>query len=397
MYQDHCLIRVLAACETMGSVTQICSDKTGTLTESRMQVVEGWMGNALFSNKTLKLSFAASLKEYDKLKSEEIVDSADLEASDALSDGPSNVVKRILCENICTNRTVAALDEAEVEVYVPDVFDNTDMLSGNTKTTPTLNSGVNRKSIGNMRRHTKLEFKRVLGNPTEASLLRLASGWGFSVSDVKEAVMDANNGDRMFEFNSFKKRSSVVVHRPDGSVRVYVKGAADWLLNDCTLFLRQDGQVQQMNAAKLAEIRAYLESASIQGLRTICLAHKDITVASGLPPNWTSNPPDTSRLCCDAIISLADPLRPDASSVIRKALKAGINVCMITGDSIDAACAIARRCGILRPGGIAIEGETFRCLSPSQVDVVSMGMGFRTTKTSGLNISACTGRILEVL
>lgn len=44
MLQDNNFVRVLSACETMGGATAICSDKTGTLTENRMTVVEGWFG-----------------------------------------------------------------------------------------------------------------------------------------------------------------------------------------------------------------------------------------------------------------------------------------------------------------------------------------------------------------
>eukprot|EP00667_Euglena_gracilis_P002037 EG_transcript_2037 len=49
MMRDHCLVRVLAACETMGGARAICSDKTGTLTQNRMAVATGWLAGQCFT------------------------------------------------------------------------------------------------------------------------------------------------------------------------------------------------------------------------------------------------------------------------------------------------------------------------------------------------------------
>eukprot|EP01107_Rhizomastix_libera_P001674 TRINITY_DN1279_c0_g2_i1.p1 TRINITY_DN1279_c0_g2~~TRINITY_DN1279_c0_g2_i1.p1 ORF type:complete len:1032 (-),score=389.88 TRINITY_DN1279_c0_g2_i1:85-3180(-) len=57
MLKEQNLVRHLKACETMSNCTNICSDKTGTLTENRMTVVRGWVSGNAFEGQPSKRNF----------------------------------------------------------------------------------------------------------------------------------------------------------------------------------------------------------------------------------------------------------------------------------------------------------------------------------------------------
>jgi len=301
MYQDQCFIRILAACETMGNATNICSDKTGTLTENRMTVVEGYFADVKYTQ--------------DEFETAKIKDAC----------------KSIISENVCINR-VAYL------VYKD--------ANGNTLPKP-----------------------NVIGSKTEGALIVMAKNWGYDYETLKSKLFN-DATDRMFAFNSGKKRSTAIIHRGDGSARVLCKGAPEWVLKDCTHYLGSDGTPQRMTPAKRSEIDKHILDMANNALRTLCIAHRDFANAADMPADWHDNPPDTSDLCCDCVVGIIDPLRSDVKEAVRIAQQAGVTVRMVTGDNLNTACAIARQCGILTADGTAIEGPVFRTMTPSAVDAI---------------------------
>jgi magnesium-transporting ATPase (P-type) len=304
MYKDNCFIRVLAACETMGNATNICSDKTGTLTENSMTVIEGWVAD--------KMHFA---KE-------------ELHGETSRIPLP---IQCLLAENISTNRTA----------YLTSVGKDGEPLSS----------------------------PAVIGSKTEGALLLLIDSWKFDYEDIKAMVFDEMR-DAYYGFDSVKKRSTSIIFRPDGSVRIFVKGASEQLLRECSMYTTESGVVLPMSEDKYTEIESAIEDMASRALRTLVLAHKDIAHVSMLEYNWRADPPDSGALCVDAVVGIMDPLRDDVTDAVNLAQSAGVFVRMVTGDNINTACAIAKKCGILTRGGLAIEGPTFRALRPRDLDEI---------------------------
>ncbi|KAM4066426.1 haloacid dehalogenase-like hydrolase [Hirsutella rhossiliensis] len=68
MLKDNNLVRILAACETMGNATTVCCDKTGTLTMNKMRVTRGVLGNTAASEHDALLGGALPVAASDDVR-----------------------------------------------------------------------------------------------------------------------------------------------------------------------------------------------------------------------------------------------------------------------------------------------------------------------------------------
>ncbi len=141
--------------------------------------------------------------------------------------------------------------------------------------------------------------------------------WGIDYEVLKSKIFHEDNGDRIFSFNSNKKRSSVIITRADGTVRLYCKGASEWVLKDCTHILEKSGSVTTLSPVKTKEIEDYIEEMAKGALRTLVLAHRDFPNATSLPDNWAESPPDSSDLIFDCVVGIIDPLREDVTDAVK--------------------------------------------------------------------------------
>ena len=366
MYADNCFIRVLAACETMGNATNICSDKTGTLTENKMAVVEGWFANKYYDRSDFTISHEDSVTSV--MKQSSVMTEASAEISES---APVKTKNRMTVVGAMVEAVKGELGEKKDQSSYKMVY-KAPALDTNIRKLIAEHVSVNRTAY--LLTHDNetgelLDTPTVQGSKTEGALILMSRAWGLDYDYVYNYTFNESK-DKIYSFNSTKKRSTSIVHRPDGSVRLFCKGASEQILRDCRFYTDADGSVKPMSLAKYNELTEIIGRMADEALRTLVLAHSDFTDVGDLPYGWQEDPPDSSNLCCDCIVGIMDPLRSDVKEAVRVAKKAGVIVRMVTGDNIQTAMAIAKDCGILSKGGLAIEGPTFRRMTPKGVDAI---------------------------
>lgn len=246
MAKDNVLVHKINGLETAGSLSILFSDKTGTITEGKLSVVEMATGNVKVFN--------------------------------ALSKMPSNLALDVIT-GIGINNSAVASDGA---------------------------------IIG--------------GNSTDRALMSFLVSSNAVNSMTKEDVRAFN------AFDSNRKMSSVTITR-DGNSVTYVKGAPEKIIERCTHYIDEDGQVKEL--VEKNYLTSYIDTQAGRSMRLLAVAK-----AAG-----ESEDADLTLVC---VISIRDNVRKEAIDAIREVQSAGIQVVMVTGDRKETAVAIAKEAGLLK-------------------------------------------------
>jgi Ca2+-transporting ATPase len=314
MIRRHALIRKLPAVETLGCTTVICSDKTGTLTQNEMTVVQAWAGGKRFKitgegyNPTGQ--FSVNDQSFDPMK--------DPNASFLLHAG-------LLCND-------AKLEE-----------------SGESQ---------GAKSY------------RIIGDPTEGAMVVAAAKAGIWRSGaektfprVQEIPFDSER-KRMTTIHQLKTTNQGFCFNCPSTV-AFVKGAPDIILDLCDQILI-DGNPIPLTEEKKKETLEINRDMGRQALRVLGVAYRPL---DGIPQECNSDTVE-AKLTFVGLMGMIDPARPEVKEAVKVAQQAGLKSVMVTGDYKDTAEAIAREIGILTPNGKVLTGAELEKMSEEELSKI---------------------------
>jgi Ca2+-transporting ATPase len=301
MLRRQALIRKLPAVETLGSVTVICSDKTGTLTVNRMTVTAVDIANHRFDLVQAADETGLELVPLDN----------------APSPGAQPALDLLLVAGALCNDAVLAPDERHLGRF------------------------------------------QAVGDPTEAALTVAAAYAGISKTDLDLAF------PRLAEvpFDSVRKRMTtlhavprstadlppsltpiwsrgVAAENPPAYV-AFTKGAIDGILT-ITGRVWIEGRAEPLDDYWRGRVMAAHDDMAAKGMRVLAAAVR----TWDRPPDETTAKSLERDLILVGLFGMIDPPRPEVREAVLACRSAGIHPVMITGDHPLTARHIARQVGI---------------------------------------------------
>ncbi len=322
LVSQNALIRKLPAVETLGSVTFICSDKTGTLTENRMRVEEFYADAQVV--RSLPTDAATREPWRTLLTALALSNDARPTVGDEVIGDPTEVALYRAARQAGADK--AALSQAQPRL-AEIAFDS------------------ERARMTTLHRETlpipPLPPLSLIPSPATA-------GEG---GEPKRA--DAR-------LDSLGERARGEGAKEEESVIAFTKGAPEHVLPLCHNRLGAIG-IEALDRGAVEEV---VERMAADGLRVLAVA---IRRWSALPEPLEAEYVET-RLTFAGLIGLLDPPRAEARAAVQLCRSAGITPVMITGDHPATARAIAARLGIVAGNGEVITGRELARLDMAQFE-----------------------------
>jgi Ca2+-transporting ATPase len=278
MVKQNVLVKRLSAVQTLGSVTVICTDKTGTITKGEMTVKKLWV-----KNHVVEVSGIGYGPEGDFT-----LNGKALEEQEAVS-----VEKLLEIAALCNNAKIEPPSD-------------------------------------------KNSAWSVIGDPTDGALTVAALKYGINVQNrlAEEPII------HILPFD-FTRKKMTTVHKVNGDMLIYTKGAPRSILSVCNKIL-VDEKVEEFTRKNLRAAEAKIRAFANEGLRVIAVAYKK------LPKNEFSKDAKVERaMVFVGLAAMRDPPRLEVKEAVAKAKQAGIKTVIITGDYGPTAQVVAREVGIV--------------------------------------------------
>lgn len=305
MMRKNALVRALASVETLGSTSVICSDKTGTLTQNKMQVTQLWAADEFFHVTGVGYEPKGDILTQDQQMYHQ--------RSEAL-------LKRMMTISTLCN---------DAELYQHD------------------------------------SRYQVRGLPTEGALLAAAQKMDIN----KSTLLDTYQIIEVFPFNAKRKMMSVLVKKNNGQHLLYTKGAPDVLIRQSEAVhlgddrlgdmlshsRRVEAAVEKFAHQALRTLAVGYRRLSMDQVTQLQTTMNDDDFDLGI---WEQD------LTLVGVHGIIDPPKPEATEAIQVCHDAGVRVIMITGDHASTAKAIAKQMDIIdREDAKVIEGKTLNRLN----------------------------------
>jgi Na+-exporting ATPase len=348
MRKANVVVRDLSALEALGGVTNICSDKTGTLTEGAMIVRKAWIPSSHIytvhdsqsPNDPTKGRVTYSKQNDSEPEEPPAPRDYDRERSAAVL--KFDVPDEKLNQN---NSAPVKRPEPEVECEMTDEL-NAFLLSSALC------------NLATVRYDDEEEKWQVTGEPTEIALQVFTHRFN---SGKKTLEGQGWKQTAEFPFDSSIKRMSVIYDAPEGASgsiietqnsMVFTKGAVERVLDLCDY--AGTGADQQPMTEELKEsVLTQMNNLASQGQRVLAIAYRPWD--GRFTAKQASTPAEDEKLRTEVekgliLLGLAgiyDPPRRETKPSIAECSNAGIRVHMLTGDHPETAKAIAKEVGII--------------------------------------------------